>query len=295
MGVKYIGAIMIKELTKMEGEEFIRKVLAGERDFSNLEIAIVVDDTKSHARWGLNKLVATIRSDSLKEMSDYLMGKNLQEEPIILDCSSILIRANGIYLPYVKARGIYTTGSSFRNAELRYADFSRLVGKDVISWDNDFRIGTIDSWLSHCDFKNCNLEGADFSGSHLLENHFIDCELRKSQFYSILTDDTKFIKSNLERAEFVGANLNNSEFNGANLKDADFKSTDLYFTRFIGAKELASVKGLEFAIFNTTYISPLKDREMVKRRLLDSWDNPYKDHNEKSHFAKSKYETEPIK
>lgn len=91
------------KLTPMRGEEFVKRILDGEREFSNIE---------------LEKGFNLSGYEGFNELQNYLKNYDLRENPVIINNSDFsYVRADGLYLPYVQ--GIR---AKFEKAYLREAD-----------------------------------------------------------------------------------------------------------------------------------------------------------------------------
>ena len=96
---------MAKKLTPMKREEFIKKILQGERDFS--KISITYCDLSGYSKFN--------------EFNEYLKKQNFRRNPIdISDSKLIGLSALNIHLPFVQAKG-----TDFAQANLKGANFVR--------------------------------------------------------------------------------------------------------------------------------------------------------------------------
>ncbi len=181
---------MAEQLTPIKGDEFIVKLLNGERSFQNVKLEEGFD-FNSH--------------DGFAEMLDYLRTADLKLSPVRLvnsDFSHCI--AKNLYLPYVRAQGADFIGADFLGSIFDGADFfwakfdnadlrvSDIVGVDLIKgslYEADLR----GSNLSRSDFHGTNLEGAKFRLAEL-------CDMRDFE-YAI----------NLKKAHFSGAIVTDRE------------------------------------------------------------------------------------
>jgi len=172
---------MAKKLTFMKGEEFVQKVISGERDFSNIE---------------LEQDFNLCGHEKFEEMQKYLKNINLKETPVIIENSSFRrLDADELYLPFLKANnasfkhaalmGANLKGSQFENTNFRYA---RLAKANMM-----------DSNLKNADLQLANLNLASLINTILTEADFSGADL---QYTNMQKANMKGIK-NLELARFV--------------------------------------------------------------------------------------------
>ena len=184
----------------MKGDEFVKKILNGERDFSYIKLEEGFDFNKYKG---------------FKYMQQYLKNKYLQGYPIIINFSDFSgIKAQELHLPYLKGEK-----ASFRRAKLDYADFSY----SSLKCANFEKASLIGAW-----FLNANLEGVNFERAYLIGALLHRANLRKAKLMltnlgkaSICEADLK--EADLEYASLLEAIINLSNFEGSNLKGADFE------------------------------------------------------------------------
>ena len=116
---------MAIQLKYMEGKEFVRQALSGERDFSK---------TRLEEGFDLSGY------ESFDELQKYLKNQNLKENPFAIDYSQLKgVKAIGIYLPYVKGHvtdleGAYLEKANLREAKLEGADLKAVKNlKNVLN------------------------------------------------------------------------------------------------------------------------------------------------------------------
>jgi len=137
------------ERKKMNGEDFIRKILEGERDFYGTELEYNFD-LSGHELFG--------------KMQDYLRKQNLEKYPIIISNSDFSgVKASGLYLPYVKLESSVLWNSNFEYSILNFADFH-----NADFTYTDFRHAELD----HTDFRNANLQYVNFEHANLYFSDF---------------------------------------------------------------------------------------------------------------------------
>jgi len=208
---------MAKKLIDMSGEEFVKKIMSGEKDFSNIELEQDFD-LSGH--------------EGFDELQTYLKNSKLEENPLIVKNSKFRqLDADGLYLPFLKAdnanfkhaafMGADFENSQFKNADFRYVRLAQVKMKNSNLQDADLR--QADLYLSS--LIGTVLTGADFSGASL-------------QFTNMQAADVKGIK-NLELARFVQT---------ANFQFADLTEKEKAVIR----KELWAQEGKKRRLFGGT-------------------------------------------
>jgi len=173
----------------MKGEDFIRQILEGQRDFYGIELEYNFD-LSGHELFG--------------KMQEYLRKQYLAKYPIIISNSDLSgVKAVGLYLPYAKIESSVVWNANFDYATLSFIDFQ----------STDFTYSVFrHADLKHTDLRNANLQNVDFTHANL---YFSD--LRGANF-----DSTKVLATNLILADMKGVrNLERS----LNLRSALFGET----------------------------------------------------------------------
>ena len=157
------------KLNYMEGEEFLRRLLSGERDFSGIELEEGFD-LGGH--------------EGFEELQRHLRASDLESAPVDLSGSRLRrLDADGIYLPYLKAEGAVLKYSALMKADLenaclagsdlRYVHLAlaRLDGADLRR--ADLRLADLNlarlrrGRLSGADLEAADLEYTDLQGAEL--------------------------------------------------------------------------------------------------------------------------------
>ena len=116
---------MAIQLKYMEGKEFVRQALSGERDFSK---------TRLEEGFDLSGY------ESFDELQKYLKNQNLKENPFAIDYSQLKgVKAIGIYLPYVRGWVADLKGAHLRGADLGRADLWGADLKGAHLWGADLK------------------------------------------------------------------------------------------------------------------------------------------------------------
>ena len=142
-----------KMTIRLEGVEFLEKILAGERDFVGIELP--------------KGLLLASFFDAFREVRNYLENnlEDLRDNPIDLSESKIeYVRAKDLYLPYVKAENACFKGSRFIRSDW-FAAFLENASFE-------------DCFLRGSDFTYAHLQGAEFKGAKLGEINFENADLR---------------------------------------------------------------------------------------------------------------------
>ncbi|RKY26649.1 MAG: hypothetical protein DRP79_04505 [Planctomycetota bacterium] len=131
---------MAERRTRLQGQEFITKILEGERDFSGIRLEPYFD-LSGH--------------ESFPAVQQYLKDADLEGTPVILDGADLRgLDADGLHLPFLKA-----TGASFKHATLMEANLqsSRLRNAN-------FRFAMLPQIdMTHCDLQDADLRHADLN------------------------------------------------------------------------------------------------------------------------------------
>lgn len=131
-------------MIELKGNEFVRKILAGERDFSHIKLTDL--DLSEH------------QYDTFTELNEYMKSRDFKQEPIILNESELSsVKAGGLWLPYVKANGASFKDGYFPHANFRCGEFPR------------------------ASFHRTNLEGANCEACDFYNAYFKDTDLYQTQ------------------------------------------------------------------------------------------------------------------
>ena len=183
---------MEKNLVQMTGDEFVKKVLAGERDFSRIVMPEGTD---------------LMRSPDYKRMNSFFVYNHasLKGHPINLNESELRgIKAEGLRMPHLLARNARFTNSDFYGAAFHDGDFS---GTDLV-----------EAWLANADlssvkFKNTNLYGAWCEGTYMPNVDYEGANIGKVNFENATILGAKNLDKAqwLERAEFLDTVVTENE------------------------------------------------------------------------------------
>jgi len=172
---------MAKKLTFMKGEEFVQKILSGERDFSNIE---------------LEQDFNLCGYEGFDELQSYLKDADLEEKPLIVENSKFRqLDADGIYLPFLKANNASFKHAAFMEANLKGSQFENTNFR----YARLAKANMMDSNLKNADLQLADLNLASLINTVLSEANFSGADL---QYTNMQKADMKGIK-NLGLARFV--------------------------------------------------------------------------------------------
>ena len=221
---------MAIQLKYMEGKEFVRQALSGERDFSK---------TRLEEGFDLSGY------ESFDELQKYLKNQNLKENPFAIDYSQLKgVKAMGIYLPYVKGREADLEGANLGGAYLGGADLERAYLE---------RADLLGAYLGGANLGGANLEGANLKGAYIERANLKGAYLGGANIW-----EANLRGANLERTDLERANLRKTDLRGANLGRANLKAV----------KNLDEVLNLEEAIFCETRVSE-KEKAIIESALKE--------------------------
>lgn len=222
---------MKRNLAYMSGNEFVQKILAGERDFQNIRLEPAFNLRFHEAYQDLNNL--------LKFSGDWRNPFNI-------------------------------SGSSFicLNAEL---DWRSTIGKNVLFYGAILKGSYFDySKMHESCFEHANLDGVSFHNARLRQANFEYANLNRANFMRVRAFGASFGHANLSNAMFYRANLRHADFQDANLLAAGFDKVNLEDTTFNNANlsgaKITDVKNLEKAhgLDHAIYILTCVDSETKK-------------------------------
>ena len=153
------------------------------------------------------------------------------------------------------ASGNYAGKSFFRHALISLADFrdSDLTGTDFSGSHGDQAYfhnvrgkGAVFSFaiMIGAEFTSAFLSGAEFLSAMLLGAQFDEADLEGAEFHGANLRNASFKNANLKSASFVSAYLKGASFSGADLSGTDFTDADHTGAYFAGARNLSSAIGL---------------------------------------------------
>lgn len=199
------------KLNVVTGDEFIRKLLAGERDFSG--VALPDFNLAGHYRYN--------------ELKEYLRRQDFTNAPVkINNCYMVELFAPGVYLPGLKAEKADLRGANFREADLHGSD------------------------LRESYFRRANLAGSDLSGSNLREAdlwraYMGGANLSRANLREANLWLSYLAGSNLEETSFFGANLAEADLRGVkNLGNASNVNTAIFCATKVTPREVKILRNI---------------------------------------------------
>ncbi|MBI4163596.1 MAG: pentapeptide repeat-containing protein [Candidatus Aenigmarchaeota archaeon] len=246
------------DLVYMKGEEFVRKILAGERDFSriSLEPGFNLSSHEAFARLGgcyfTNAGLGVLGPDGSWTPSDI----KYVDKPIILDSSYVNgLVARGVKFPLLQARGATFEDADFSESSLQGADLEGSYFMRVKFNGADMGCEWFQGTYRGINLNRSRLHGCDLSGVKMEGAYLQHAEMW----------------SKLRGANLREADMTQADFGSVDLRDVDIYNAIVFGTNFInawliGAKNLEHASGLDYAIFLNTRVSP-KQREIIEAIL----------------------------
>jgi len=197
------------QLKPMTGDEFVRKILAGEKDFSLIDLLDF--DLSSH--------------EGFEELQRYLKAQKLIENPLIISYSRFnRLKAKRLYAPYTRCVEACLKRADFEGADLEGAYFLRAHLEKAHFGGADLR------WAY--------LEGAHLQGAHLEKAHLQGAHLEKAHLQGAHLQGAHLKRAHLKRADLERADLKGA----LHLKDALGLGTT-HFLRTRVSKEQRAIIG----------------------------------------------------
>jgi uncharacterized protein YjbI with pentapeptide repeats len=226
-----------KQLT---AEDFMRKILEGERDFR-----------KSH----IPNPDLTADAELYGKLQTYLRDRydELKKNPIYL-CDSILVglKASEIFLPYVIGIGANLENANLRNANLEYADLRNVNLLNANLWYANL----LNANLWYADLLNADLEYANLRNANLL-----NADLRNAILWCANLEN-----ANLENAILWYVDLENANLENADLENADLWHANLEYADLRRVKNLDKAKNLEHASYFSTKVTE-REKKIIEKAL----------------------------
>ncbi len=182
---------MVAQLIDISVDEFVKKVLSGERKLTGL-------------RFPEGSIFG---EDYIGEMRDHIESRTpeyRQERLDISDSELIRVVAPELYLPYVVANRAILNGAKLNGAELNGA---KLNGAE----------------LNGTELNGAELNWAYLNGAELNEAYLYWAKLTRAYLNGTELNGAYLNGADLRGAELNGANLNGANLNGANLNGADLR------------------------------------------------------------------------
>ena len=172
---------MAKQLIFIKGDEFVKKILSGERDFSGIELEEGFD---------------LCGREGFDELQRHLKASNLKEDPINIEGSKLRhLDADGLYFPFVRANGVNLKHAALMGANLENAQLEK----------SDLRYAKLCvAKLNNAELKNADLRLADLNLASLIGASLIgtDFEAVDLEYTNMKNADLKGVR-NLQWARFL--------------------------------------------------------------------------------------------
>ena len=186
---------MAENLTKVLGEEFIIKLLSGERDFSKISLEEAFD-LRGHG--------------AFQELKTYLETQDLKKTPINISNSQVrYVKARGLYLPFTVGRNANLRGANFENANFGNANFENANFGNANFKGANFKgacLVNADLWLAN--FRGANLESSNLENAYLKGTYLGNVNLESAKLKGVrnLTEASK-----LGKAHFLETRVTSKE------------------------------------------------------------------------------------
>jgi uncharacterized protein YjbI with pentapeptide repeats len=179
---------MAERLTELTVDEFVRKVLAGERDFTNTSLAPDTDLAKNEA---------------YPELVAYLQEQDLRNSPVVADGADWRgLRAPRLMIT-AKLAGANLTGADLRDAEVTRSD------------------------LSGASLEGADLRGANLSVSRCMKANLTGARLQRADLYEVNFGDALLRNVDLTGAIALKVALRGTDLTDAIFTDVDLYRADL--------------------------------------------------------------------
>lgn len=230
---------MRRNLIFISGNEFVEKILSGERDFQNLRLEP-----------GFNLSM----HESYKDLNIRQKFVSVKTNPYLISGSSFLFLNAELDWSYAIGKN-----TSFYGANLNKSDFrhSILQGSDFTHTN-----------LEHSNFYRANLRHSRFDYSNLQNASFNYASLNGVSFQSSYLRDANLGNAKLKYVNFKDANLTFASLMNADLDCAHFNNTNLSLTTLENAKNLDKVSNLNWALYHFTRVS-IEGKKIIEQKLKE--------------------------
>ena len=170
------------KLKSMDGKDFVKKILEGERDFSRI------------------KLENGFNLEGFKDLQIYLHKADLQYYPIILDYAELInIQARRLELPFVSGKRINLPRANFWGANLRGANF----------WGANLEKANLEG----TNLERANLERANLRGANLQEANLERANLQEADLQEVILEGANLEGANLRGVKNLEKTINLDKVN----------------------------------------------------------------------------------
>jgi uncharacterized protein YjbI with pentapeptide repeats len=194
-------------LQELAGQEFIRRVLAGERDFAATRLTL--------------RMGPLDEEDGYAELVSYLRQQDLRASPINAELSDWHgLQAPGLFLQSGRFAGANLSAADLRGADLRRSDFTGTTFEEA---------NLSDAELTHSRFIDANLSGALMRNADLYEANLTGAILRNADLSGAFLLRLSLQRADVSDASFLGTELYRVDLRGVIGLD---KARDLGRARF---------------------------------------------------------------
>ena len=178
---------MEKGYTDISGDEFVKKILEGERDFRRINLTPGFNFSLHEGYEQLKHYLGENKED-LKENPLNLIEARLQDIIMKLDFFDVIARGASF-------KGSDLSGSIYYGVDFEMVSFYKATMPDV---------KLLDSNLSRANFFNTYLGNAFFTKSNLMGASFYCANLSDATFYAADVAGVNFSQSDLTRTDLRG-------------------------------------------------------------------------------------------
>ncbi len=279
-------------LTKMSGDEFVTKLLSGEKDLRHIYVEDWFD-LSGHD--GFGELNEYFRSEYAgrrrladaqckKEDTGYCMdGGGLpmvdHDERVDISGSRIMhMNARGLYMPFLIAQGSQLSYSDFSSGILDFSDFFGSAMASVLMRDARIRKCNFSGcYMPMSDFMHARARGSDFSHSDIEDSimFYINApysfwngaEMNKgTNFYRAVITCADFDKSRIDSSIFQKVMGENAKFNHVYVAGLpDFSYSFIKNAKFTGT-DTKSIKTTGAFVAGTPFEQSYDDPQIIERK-----------------------------
>lgn len=225
---------MAIKLIQMTGEEFMEKVMAGERDLNRIQL----DEGFGFSE---HPDFTTFQEYAKAQPWDTDTVENLLE---IKRSEFKGADMTGIWLPSVVAIGADFSGATLIGANLKGANFGKARFQDA--YLNDAVLDR--AWLTELAAQGADMQGASLIEVASCNADFQLANLERANLQGAHLTDANFKRANLYKANLQRADLQRADLYEADAQEADFRRADVKGTNFfrteLGGADLRGVVNL---------------------------------------------------
>ena len=207
----------MKALTYLSGDEFIRKIMEGERDFSHI---------KFEDNYKIDK------SDAYYDLRNYLNTVGISQDPVIMNNSECV----GVSFKYMNLSNLVSQNTDFKGSDFQKSNLS-------------------DSVLTGSKFDKCSLPHSNFYNSELNSVSFKYSNLNFANFEFSNMSKSNLFGSTARETNFHGCDFSEASLRGLNANRSNFKDVVFYNSNLLDIINFDKAINLEFANYFKTKVS----------------------------------------